>query len=140
MRRVIRGLEARQHALINIAGTQVRRHDDDGVLEVHLSALRVRQAPLLQDLKQRVEDIRVSLLNLVEEDDRERLTANLLRELTTLVVTDVAGRGTRRGATPCASQRTQTYPAGSGILVTEEELGESLRQLRSYPHPSDPQR
>jgi hypothetical protein len=52
MRRVIRSLEARQHALINIAGTQIRRHDDDGVLEVHLSALRVRQATLLQDLEQ----------------------------------------------------------------------------------------
>ena len=84
VRRVIRRLEARQDTLVNVAGTQVRRHDDDGVLEVHLSALRVRQAPLLQDLKQRVEDIRVSLLNLVEEDDRERLAAHLLRELATL--------------------------------------------------------
>ena len=93
VRRVFRGLEAREDTLVDVASTQVRRHDNDGVLEVHLATLRVRQATLLQDLEQRVEDIRVSLLDLVEEDDRERLATDLLRELAALVVADVAGRG-----------------------------------------------
>ncbi len=51
MRRVIRGLEARQHAHDNISVPRFVVMMMT-VFLVHLSALRVRQAPLLQDLKQ----------------------------------------------------------------------------------------
>ena len=53
----------------------------------------VGQATVLQDLQQRVEDVRVGLLDLVEQDDGERLAAHLLGELAALLVADVAGRG-----------------------------------------------
>src|SRR5690606_163509 len=39
--------------------TEVRRHDDHGVLEVDHAALTIGQATLFEDLQQRVEDIRV---------------------------------------------------------------------------------
>src|SRR5690606_26023617 len=53
--------------------TEVRRHDDHGVLEVDDAALAVGQTTLLEDLQQRVEDVGVRLLDLVEQHDRERL-------------------------------------------------------------------
>src|SRR5256885_16677023 len=54
--------------------------------------LGVGQPPVLQDLEQDVEDVRVSLLDLVEEQDRVRLAPHGLGELAALVVADVARR------------------------------------------------
>src|SRR5690606_40282138 len=59
--------------LHDVAGAQVRRHDDDGVLEVHLTTLGVRQAPVLEDLQQRVEDVLVGLLHLRSEEKTSEL-------------------------------------------------------------------
>ena len=91
---VLGGLEAGEDTLVDVSRTQVRRHDDHGVLEVNLAALRIGQATFFQNLQQGVEDIRVSLLDLIEEDDREGTTTDLFGELATFVVTDVAGRST----------------------------------------------
>lgn len=91
--------------------TQVRRHDDDGVLEVHHAALRIGQAPLFQNLEQGVEQIGVSLLNLVEEDNGEWLAAHLLGELATLFRNPRTREGHRRDEKRCASRSTRTYRA-----------------------------
>ena len=53
---------------------------------------RVGEAAVLEHLQQRVEDVGVGLLDLVEEHDGERLAAHLLGELAALLVADVAGR------------------------------------------------
>ena len=50
----------------DVLRSQVRCHDDDGVLEVDDSALTVGQTTFFEDLQQRVEDVRVSLFDLVE--------------------------------------------------------------------------
>ena len=60
------------HALGDVPGAEVGRHDDDRVLEVDHPALGVGQAAVFKDLQQRVEDVRVGLLDLVEQDHRER--------------------------------------------------------------------
>ena len=44
-------------------------HDDDGVLERHQTTLTVRQAAVIEYLQQDVEDVGVSLLHLIEQDD-----------------------------------------------------------------------
>ena len=46
----------------------VAGHDDDGVLEVDRPALAVGQAAVVEDLEEDVEDVRVGLLDLVEQD------------------------------------------------------------------------
>ena len=51
---------------------------------------------VFQNLQQRIEDVRVSLLDLVEQHHGERLAANLLGQLATLFVTDIAGRRTEQ--------------------------------------------
>jgi hypothetical protein len=48
---------------------QVRGEDQDRVAEVDRAALTVRQAAVVQHLEQDVEDLRVRLLDLVEQDD-----------------------------------------------------------------------
>ena len=83
--------ETKVQALGDIPRTEVRGHDDDGVLEVDLTALGVGQTTLFENLQQRVEDVGVSLLDLVEEHNGERLATHLLSELATLFVTDEAG-------------------------------------------------
>ncbi len=50
-------------------GAEIARHDDDGVAEVHGAAVAIGEAAVVQDLQEGVEDVRVGLLDLVEEDD-----------------------------------------------------------------------
>src|ERR1700675_2007353 len=78
--------EARSRPLADEAGPQVRRHDQDGVLEIHHVAHRIGQAPVVQYLKQQVEDIRVGFFDFVEEHHRIRAAPHLLRQDTALFV------------------------------------------------------
>ena len=72
--------------------TDVGSHDDDAVLEVNLSALRIGENTVVKDLKEHVEYIGVSLFNLVEKNHAVGLTANLFGELTAFVISDIARR------------------------------------------------
>jgi hypothetical protein len=82
---------------------EVRGHDHDRVLEVDRSPLGVRQAAVVEDLEQDVEDVGVGLLDLVEEQHRVRPPPHLLGELPCLLVADVAGRRPTRRETVCRS-------------------------------------
>lgn len=62
--------------------TGVRGHNDDRVLEADNAALRVGQTAVIQNLQQRIEYIRMRLLDLVEQNDRVRTAADLLGQLT----------------------------------------------------------
>ena len=107
----------------------VRGHDDDRVLEVDRPALRVRQTPVVQHLQQRVEDVRVGLLDLVEEDHAVRAAPDLLGELSGLVVADVAGRGADEpGDGVALLELGHVYP-DHGVLLAEEVLGERTGEL-----------
>ena len=48
-------------------GAHVRRHDHDGVLEVDDSAVVVGEVSLIEHLQQDVEDVRVCLLDFIEQ-------------------------------------------------------------------------
>src|SRR5580693_8474167 len=49
---------------------EVARHDDEGVAEVDGPALPVRQPPVVEELEEDVDDVRVGLLDLIEQDHR----------------------------------------------------------------------
>ncbi len=85
--------EAGSRPLPDEAGPEVRRHDQDGVLEVDHVPDRVGQPAVVEHLQQHVEDVRVSLLDLVEEHDGVRPAPDLLGQEAALFVADVAGRG-----------------------------------------------
>ena len=61
------------------------------VAEVDPATLGVGQVPVLEDLEEDVEDLRVRLLDLVEEDDAVVLAPDRLGQLAALVEADVAG-------------------------------------------------
>ena len=88
---------------LELLRAEVRGHDDDRVAEVDPAALGVGQVPVLEDLEQDVEDLRVRLLDLVEQDDAVVLAADRLGQLAALVVADVAGRRADQAAARCAA-------------------------------------
>src|SRR3712207_9582324 len=75
----------------DLRGADVRRHDHDGVPEVDRARLGVGQPAVLEDLQQDVEDFRVSLLDLVEQEHAVRIAADRLRYRAALVVAEQAG-------------------------------------------------
>ena len=89
---VILVCETEVDAARNITRTKVSSHDDDGVLEVHCSTLRIGQTTFFENLQQGVEDIWVSFLDLVEEHNREWLAPNFFGELSAFFVTNISWR------------------------------------------------
>ena len=75
-----------------MARADVRGHDEDGVLEVHGIAEAIGELTIFEDLQKDIEDIRMRLLDFVEQDDRVRRTLDTLGELTTLLVAHVSRR------------------------------------------------
>jgi hypothetical protein len=70
----------------------VRGHNDDRVLEVHDATLAIGEPPVVQYLKEDVEDVVVSLLDLIKQDYRIWPSSNGFGELPALFITDVARR------------------------------------------------
>src|SRR5690606_27663535 len=60
---------------------EVRGQHEDRVAEVHRAALTVGEAAVVEHLQEDVEDLRVGLLDLVEQHDRVGPTAHRLGEL-----------------------------------------------------------
>ena len=110
-------------------GAHVGRHDDDRVLEGHLATLAVGQTTVVKHLQQHVEDVRMSLLHLVEQDHGVRTTAHGLGELAALVVTHVS-----RGRTDQTLDAELLHVLGhvdthERALVVEQALGQRLGEL-----------
>src|SRR3954453_13838161 len=115
--------------LRDLAGADVRGHDHDRVAEVDGATLGVGEAPVLEDLQEDVEDVRVRLLDLVEQQHAVGLAPHGLGQLAALVVADVA-----RGRADQAADRVLLHVLGHvdpdhRLLVAEEELGEGAGEL-----------
>ena len=91
----------------------VRRHDDDGVLEVDRPALAVGQPAVVEHLQQHVEHFRMRLLDLVEQHHAVGPPPHRLGQLAALFVADVAGRRADQPRRRCASPGTRTCRCGS---------------------------
>mmetsp|Transcript_12109 Transcript_12109/g.33550 ORF Transcript_12109/g.33550 Transcript_12109/m.33550 type:complete len:800 (+) Transcript_12109:33-2432(+) len=116
-------------SLGNDVGAQVRGQDENTVLEAHGPALGVGQDAVLDDLQKDVEDVRVSLLDLVQKDEAVRLPPDGLRQLSALAVTDVArGRAHELGHCVLLHILTHVQP-DHGVLAAEGLKGEALREL-----------
>jgi len=72
--------EAERLVLRDRRRADVRGHDHDRVTKVDAAPLGVGQLPVLEDLQQDVKDVRMRLLDLVQQDDRVRLLAGSPRE------------------------------------------------------------
>ena len=123
-------VEARVHCLGDIARAQIGGQDDDRVLEVHLATLAVGQMTIVKHLKQRVEDVGMGLLNLVEQHDGERLAAHLLGELAALLVSDIPRRRAEQTGCGVLLGELGHVDADQRVLVIEQELRQGLGELR----------
>ena len=121
--------KAHRAGLGDFARAHVGRHDDDGVGEVNLAALAVREPALVKDLQQEVEDVRVGLLDLVEEHHGVRTAPHGLGELAALVVAHVSGRGAHELAHGELLHELAHVKGDERLLGAKEELGETLGQL-----------
>src|SRR3954463_12229633 len=130
---VVGDREAERRVPRDLARPDVRGHDHDRVAEVDRAALRVRQPPVLQDLQEDVEDVRVGLLDLVEQQHGVRLAAPGLGQLAALVVADVARRRADQARDGVLLHVLRHVDADHRVLVAEEELGERARQLLLAP-------
>ena len=117
------------HVVEELGTSDVRCHDADRVGEVYSPALVVSKSAVIKKLQQDVEYIRMSLFDLVEEDDAVRLAAYRLCELAAFVISNVP--------------RRRSYQPGYGVLLhvlghvdpddvllcVEERFRQSLAQL-----------
>ena len=108
---------------------QVRGHDDQGVLEIHVPALAIGQPAILQDLQEDVEHIRVGFFDFVEQDDRIRSPAHRLGQMTALFITHVARRCADHPCDGVLFHIFRHVDADHRPLVVEQELRERARQL-----------
>ena len=78
--------------LVHRLGTGIGGHDDDYVAEVGLTPIVVSQRTVVHHLQQHVEDVRVRLFDLVEQQYTMRLFSDSFCQQATLVETDIARR------------------------------------------------
>src|SRR5579862_6867669 len=84
--------KAQAFASLQVTGADVRRHDDNRVLEVDCVAESVGQLAVFKNLQQDVENIRMRLLDFIEEDNAVRGALDALGELSTFFVAHVSRR------------------------------------------------
>ena len=80
--------------ILQLTCSCIRGHDNDGIAEIHHSAVAVCHTTLIKYLKKKVEDIAMSFFYLVKEYDRVGMAPYLLGQLTALTITNVSRRCT----------------------------------------------
>ena len=128
-----RGLHARvvllAGVLLDDLRAEVRGHDHDRVAEVDRAALAVGETPVVEHLQQDVEDVRVRLLDLVEQDHGVGPAAHRLGEIAALLVADIARRRADEPRHGVLLHELRHVDAHHRLLGVEQELGERLAEL-----------
>ena len=115
--------------LQNQVGAQVRRQDDDGVLEVHRAALAVGNAAIVQHLQQDVEHVRVGLFDLIEQHNAVGVAAHGLGQLAALLIADVSRRRTDQTRDAEFFHILGHVDTDHVLLVVKQGLRQRLGQL-----------
>ena len=113
-----------------LVAARVRGHNDHGIFKIDRAALRVGDASVVEDLEQDVQHIRVRLFDLVEKHDAVGLAADLLGELSGLVIPDVARRGTDDARNAVLFHKLGHIEPDERFGGVEEIGGEPLYELR----------
>ena len=106
--------------------THIGREDHDRIAEVHRATLPIGETAVIENLKQHVEDFRVSFLHFVEQNHRIGTATHGLRKLPTLFVTDVPRRGADEPGNRVFFGVLAHIDAHHGALVIEQELRKGL--------------
>ena len=89
---IVPGTEAEPFRFNDRLCAGVGSHDNTGILEIDLPPVGIRDVAFIQNLKQYVKYIRMSLLDLIEQDHTVRMPPHLLGELASLVIAHITGR------------------------------------------------
>src|SRR6266487_2161744 len=126
------GVEAREadpRGATDVLSADVRGHDDDRIAEIDPPALAVGELAVLEHLQQQVEGIGVGFLDLIEQHHRVGFASHRIGELTTLTITDVAGRRADQTRSSVALLELRHIDLDQVFLGAEHKLGQRLRQL-----------
>ena len=110
-------------------GADVRRHDQDRVLEIDDAAFAVGEAAVVHDLQENVEDVGMRFFDFVEQHDRIGTAANLLGELSAFFIADIARRRADQARDGMLLHVFRHVDAEHGVLVVEQKFGESAGQF-----------
>src|SRR5437660_7911022 len=83
--------------------TEIRGENDDAVAEVHRPSLPVSQPAVIEHLEQDVEDVRMRLFDLVEENNLVGSPADCFGQRAAFLIPDVARGAPISRATACLS-------------------------------------
>ena len=117
------------HECLDDVGTDIGSHDQDGVLEIDRAAFVVGQAAVVKHLKQDIEHIRMSLLDLVEKHHRVRLASYRFCKLTAFIVSHIARRRSHEAAYRMTLLIFAHIDACHHVLIIEEELRKGFGKL-----------
>ena len=91
--------------------------------------MTVRQPPVIQELQQHIEHLRVGLLDLIEQHHAVWAAAHRLGQLPALFIAHVAGRRAHQARDSVFFLVLAHVNAHHGVLVIEQELRQGARQL-----------
>src|SRR5262249_32768648 len=115
--------------LVNGIGTGVRRHDDDGVLEIDVAPLAVSQHALVEYLIEYVLHAGVGLFHLVQKDDAVGAPPNGLGQNAALAIADIAGGRTHERRDLMLLLELGHVDDGDVLLATIEQISQRQRRL-----------
>jgi hypothetical protein len=118
--------------VVEEGSTKVARHDDDGVTEVHDTALAIGQAAIVEDLQEKLHELPCGLFDFVDEHNRIGLATDVLGELATLVVTNIAGWCTDKACDGMLLRVLRTVDTNHRLRRVEENCGELQRKTVRY--------
>ncbi len=82
----------------HVGGAGIGGHDQDGVAEIDRLAVMVGQLSVIHDLQKDVEQVRMCLLDLVEQEHAVRMLVDRVGQQAALVVSDIARRSADQAA------------------------------------------
>ena len=128
-----RGLHSRVVVLIthllDRLRAKIRGHHHDGVAKIDGAPVTIGEASVLEHLQEHVEDVRMRLLDFVEQDHRVRTAAHQLGQVTPFLVADVARRRADQPRDRVLLHELRHVDAHHRLIGIEQELGQRLGEL-----------
>src|SRR5205823_5741361 len=121
--------ETDTHGSLQIRATSITGHNHYRILEVHGATLTISQTSIIHNLQQGIEDLWMGLLYLVQKNDAIGTTPYLLRQLTTLIMTNVTRGATEQTRHSMWLHILRHIKTDQITLTTKQFSRQSLRQF-----------
>lgn len=115
--------------LLDLLAPDVRGHNQNGVGEIDRPAFPIGESSIVQNLKQNAEDVGVSLLDLIEENDGVRPSPDRFGQLPSFIVSNVTRRGSDQTGDGMFLHILRHIDPDHRLFVIKEKFGQRARQL-----------